>query len=106
MNFAVSSTLEFFRVNMVIIHQYYHYFSIASTVTQRVYRNVRSGSPPNALHSYYGTTVTGAPACTRGGMTTSRASEINKFMRVLSMVLPIENLSIRTFNSWLSIGCG
>ena len=33
-------------VNMVAIHQYYHCSSITSTETQRVYRHVRSGSPP------------------------------------------------------------
>ena len=42
----------------------------------------------------------------RGGTTTSRASEINKFMSLLSMALPIENLSIITFDSWLSRGRG
>ena len=42
----------------------------------------------------------------RGGTTTSRASEINKFMSLLSMALPIENLSIITLDSWLSRGRG
>ena len=42
----------------------------------------------------------------RGGTTTSRASEINKFMSLLSMASPIENLSIITFDSWLSRGRG
>ena len=36
----------------------------------------------------------------------SCASEINKFMSLLSMALPIENLSIITFDSWLSKGHG
>ena len=40
-------TLELFlRFNMVVIHQYYQCSSITSTETQRVYRHVRSGSPP------------------------------------------------------------
>ena len=42
----------------------------------------------------------------RGGTTMSRASEINKFMSLLSMALSIENLSIITFDSWLSKGRG
>ena len=46
-----------------------------------------------------------APRLARG-TTTSRASEINKFMSLLSMALPIENLSIITFDSWLSRGRG
>ena len=42
----------------------------------------------------------------RGGTTTSRASKLKKIMSLLSMALPIENLSIITFDSWLSKGRG
>ena len=64
----------------------------------------QSGTDAHLLPRRPGGGVAGGVAlvvhmCTRGGMTMSRASEINKFMSLLSIASPIVNLSIGTFDS-------
>ena len=65
------------------------------------------GAPPTIKSPPTTGFQAGLAGCQRStSTTTSRASEINKFMSLLSMALPIENLSIITFDSWLSRGRG